>query len=78
MQKLMKHIERLQNEVSSKQETLDQVTAMTDFKVKYKGLDSLRDRFLLAMHYSTTHYLINVTVIQPIKFSNIPPIQSPA
>jgi len=27
MQKLMKHIERLQNEVSSKQETLDQVPA---------------------------------------------------
>ena len=27
MQKLMKHIERLQNEVSNKQETLDQVTA---------------------------------------------------
>ena len=26
MEKLLKHIERLQNEVSSKQETLDQVT----------------------------------------------------
>ena len=30
MEKLLKHIERLQNEVSSKQETLDQVNYFID------------------------------------------------